>query len=132
MKAKIYKTGRNRSILNWKNGYRIDRFSTLLKIRDKGNLIATCYLKGEYVYGLVVNPKFRNSGYGKKMLAYAEKVLGKNGYKEMKLIPQDNDDNLRNYYSKLGFTGHDKSEPGYEEEDKEWWIMSKKIGQKKS
>ena len=59
------------------------------------------------------------------LLNAAEKIIKQNHFKCARLIPQDNEEKLRKYYSSLGYTGHSKNEPGYEEEDKEWWIMTK-------
>ena len=124
MRIKFYKNKtRARSIFNWNKSFKKNFF---LKLKNKSNLIGTCYLKDGFIYSLVINPKYRNKGYGKLLLKAAEIRLRKLNYKMVKLIPQDNDDSLREFYSKQGYIGLDKH-PDYEEENKEWWIMYKKL-----
>lgn len=123
MKIKIYKNGRTRSSLNWNKTLKADGF--VIKLRDKGTLLGSCYVKDEFIWSLVVNPKYRGNNYGKVLLDTAEKIIKQNHFKCARLVPQDNEEKLRKYYSNLGYTGHSKNEPGYEEEDKEWWIMTK-------
>ena len=125
MKLKIYKGGRARRVFDWNETVKVE--DTILKLRNKGKLLGSCYVRDDFVYSLVVNPKYRGNDYGKLLLTAAEKVIKQNHFKCAKLVPQDNEEKLRKYYSSLGYTGHSKDELGYEEENKEWWIMYKKL-----
>ena len=126
MKVKVYKNQRIRSVVDWKKTYYpIDIPDNVIKIRNKGELIGSCFIRGCFIYGLVVNPKYRKNGYGKILLSKAEKLIKKHGYDKSMLVPQDNEPKLRKYYSACGYTGYSGNEPGYEEEDKTWWVMKK-------
>jgi N-acetylglutamate synthase-like GNAT family acetyltransferase len=128
LKVKFYNSGRIRYISNWKCKYKPKANNVMIvKLRKKGELLGSCYISNSYIWGLVVNPKYRNRGYGGIILNAVEKEAKKLGYKKLFLIPQDNEPKLRRYYSKFGYTGHDVNEPGYEEEDKSWWVMEKDI-----
>lgn len=129
MKIKQYKNKNQRvRSINWKKSYHpIVDPEVVFKLRNKGELIGSCYIVKDFIYSLVVNPKYRKNGYGRRLLLAAEKAIKRNGFKKAKLIPQDNEPKLRKYYSKFGYTGHDVNEPGYEEEDKFWWVMEKDI-----
>lgn len=98
---------------------------TPIIIKEK-EIIASCYVRNNFIYSLVVNPKYRRMGYGSKLLKLAEEQIKKN-YKCSKVVPQDNDLKLRDYYSKNGYLGFSKSETDYIDEDKYWWIMWKKL-----
>lgn len=125
MRVKISKNERVRSIFNWKSYRPIKKPDLIFKLRDKGNLIGSCYIIENFIYGLVINPVYRGNGYGKLLLNKVEKEIRKNGYKSARLIPQDNEPKLRKYYSNLGYIGYSGNEDGFEEEDKTWWIMEK-------
>ena len=99
-------------------------FNLIIKLYNKGVLLGSLCIKENWIYNLVVNPKFRFNGYGKKLIKKAEKIISRK-YKTINLTPQDNDESLRLFYSKLGYSGYDETSPGYEEEDKSWWVMSK-------
>ena len=130
MKIKLYSKSnqRVRSIINWKKTYHpIVDPEVVFKLRNKGELIGSCYIVKDFIYSLVVNPKYRKNGYGRKLLSAAEKTIKKNGFKKAKLIPQDNEPKLRKYYSSCGYFGFNGNEIGYEEEDKTWWVMEKEL-----
>ena len=115
-----------RAVSNWNKKCRFkNKKATIFKIYGRGHLIASCYIANNWIYNLVVNPKYRNKGYGKALLKEAEKEILKK-YKTVNLTPQDNDPKLREFYSKLGYSGFTGNEPGYEEEDKTWWVMTKR------
>ena len=48
MKVKIYKNGRVRSALNWNKTLKTEGF--ILKLRDKGALLGSCYVKNEFIW----------------------------------------------------------------------------------
>lgn len=121
-KVNNYKTA---SIMdfNWKRK-KLTIPVTLIKLRENSNLIGCCYVSYNWIFNLIVNPKFRKQGYGKKIIDAACKIIWKK-YKYVNLVPQDNDSSLRKYYSSLGFIGYSENEEGYEAEDKNWWTMWK-------
>lgn len=125
MKIKSYKSNQTsyRS-LDWSRKKKNDNFDLVVKIYNKGSLLGSLCIRENWIYNLVVNPKFRFNGYGRKLIKEAEKIIGKK-YKTINLTPQDNDESLRLFYSKLGYSGFNKNTPGYEEEDKTWWKMFK-------
>ena len=124
MKIKVYKSNQTsyRS-LDWSRKKNIN-FDSILKIYNKGSLLGSLCIRENWIYNLVVNPKFRFNGYGKKLIKEAEKIISKK-YKTINLTPQDNDESLRLFYSKLGYSGFNENTPGYEKEDKTWWKMFK-------
>lgn len=128
MKFSIVKKGRVKSIFNWNLSYKLET-GILIKLYDHG-LKAQCIIKEDCVYSLVVNPKYRKLGYGRKCLRKAEQIISQK-YDTVFLTPQDNDDNLRNYYSNLGYIGYTGKEAGYEVEDKSWWWMHKELTKSK-
>lgn len=127
MKALVYYSNKTNPVsirsLDWFK-YKLKEEAIVIKLRDKGKLIGNCYIKENIIYGLVIKSQYRKNNYGKILLDKACKMIWKK-YKTAKLIPQDNEIKLRNYYSKLGFKGYSKTDKGYEEEDKEWWWMWK-------
>jgi len=125
MKIKKYKSNQTsyRS-LDWSRKKSNDNFDFIVKLYNKGSLFGSLCIRENWIFNLVVNPKFRFNGYGKKLIKEAEKIIKKK-YKTVNLTPQDNDESLRLFYSKLGYSGFNENTPGYEEEDKTWWIMSK-------
>ena len=127
MNFSIVKKGRVKSF-NWVQSYEL-KSGLLVRLYDSG-LKAQCIIKENCIYSLVVNPKYRKLGYGKKCLKKAEQIISQK-YNTAFLIPQDNDNNLRNYYSKLGYIGYTGNEVGYEAEDKAWWWMHKELTKKK-
>lgn len=116
-----------RRVCDFSERIHLHKDGVVLKLYDKGSILLGQVIvwEGNWISYLVVNPKYRGKGYGKKLIALAEKEIFKK-YKTAKLIPQDNDESLRLFYSKLGYSGFLKSEPGYEEEDKSWWEMTKR------
>jgi len=125
MKIKSYKSIQTsyRS-LDWSRKKSNDNFDFIIKLYNKGSLLGSLCIRENWIYNLVVNPKFRLNGYGKKLINEAEKIICRK-YKTVNLTPQDNDESLRLFYLKLGYSGYDETTPGYEEEDKTWWVMSK-------
>lgn len=121
-KVNSYKTA---SIMdfNWKRR-KLTIPIKLIKLRDNSQLIGCCYVSHNWIFNLVVNPKFRGNNYGKIIVDAACKEIWKT-YNKVMLTPQDNEPKLRKYYSSLGFSEYSKSEKGYEEEDKTWWAMWK-------
>ena len=119
-----YDCGTVRSVYDWNKKIKVVN-GTVLKLREKGSLVGACYVRGNYVYNLCVNPKYRKRGYGEILLKMAEKEIAKTRYDKMLVTPADNELKLRKWYERLGFSGHSEDEPGYEEEDKEWWVMRK-------
>ena len=118
----LYATGGVRSVYDWNKKIKV-RGATILKLRIGNSLIGSCYIRQNYVFSLCVNPKYRKHGYGEALLDMASKEIAKKGYDKMLVIPADNEPKLRKWYGKLGFSGYSEDEPGYEEEDKEWWVM---------
>ena len=125
MKIKVYKSNQTsyRS-LDWSRKKKNMNFDSILKIYNNGVLLGSLCIRENWIYNLVVNPKYRFNGYGKKLIEKAEIIISKK-YKTVNLTPQDNDESLRLFYSKLGYSGYDENSPEYEEEDKTWWVMSK-------
>ena len=124
MKFKIF-DGKQISVrtLQWKK-MKIPEGLTIIKLYDKHNLIGSCFINCFWVYNFVINPKFRNLGYGSKLLKKVEKEIFKR-YDAVKLIPQGNDPGLREFYSKNGYTGYDEEEQINHEGEKEYWTMWK-------
>ena len=123
MRYRILKSNQSRvRCLNWKKTVKIEA-DKIIKLYDP-YLIGSLYIKENWIYNLVVNPKYRNKGYGSKLLKIAEKEIFKK-YNKVRLTPQDNNDSLRKFYSKNGYEGYSKDNPYYEEEDKGWWEMWK-------
>lgn len=123
MQYRILKSNQSRvRCLNWKKTVKIEA-DKIIKLYDP-YLIGSLYIKENWIYNLVVNPKYRNKGYGSKLLKIAEKEIFKK-YNKVRLTPQDNNDSLREFYSKNGYEGYSKDNPYYEEEDKGWWEMWK-------
>ena len=120
----IYKTPqRVRSIYDFKQKV-LKKNGVTIKLRN-GELVGNCFVRGNYIFHLVVNPKYRKNGYGALLIKTAEKVIKQNGYDRAMLIPADNSPSLRKYYSSLGFIGFTGKEKDYEEEDMEFWRMWK-------
>lgn len=131
MKIKTYTNSRQRirDIFDWHCDLNIpaSKTVTVIKARDGSNLVGSCYVEAGMIKCLVVNPKYRGKGYGKKLIRTAEKVMKQQGLKVCQIIPQDNEPKLRKYYSSLGYKGFSPDTLGYEEEDKTWWVMEKII-----
>ena len=108
--------------MNWEKTVKVEA-DKIIKLYDP-YLIGSLYIKENWIYNLVVNPKYRNKGYGSKLLKIAEKEIFKK-YNKVRLTPQDNNDSLREFYSKNGYEGYSKDNPYYEAEDKGWWEMWK-------
>lgn len=129
MKIRKYKLWQTsyRSCINWKHRIKSKKNGTVLKIYNNGILIGNVifYDNDNVIYNLSINPKYQFKGYGSMLLKAAEKEIFKK-FNEVKLTPQDNDESLRLFYSKNGYTGFDERDEGYEEEDKTWWIMTKR------
>ena len=85
---------------------------------------ATVLVKENWITYLVINPKFRGKGLGTILLRKAEELISKK-YNEVKLTPQDNEQILRNWYEKKGYISIPLDTIGYEEENKEYWVMTK-------
>ena len=123
MRYRILKSNQSRvRCLNWKETVKVEA-DKIIKLYDP-YLIGSLYIKENWIYNLVINPKYRNKGYGSKFLKIAEKEIFKK-YNKVRLTPQDNNDSLREFYSKNGYEGYSKDNPYYEEEDKGWWEMWK-------
>ena len=123
MHYRILKSNQSRiRCLNWKKTVKVEA-DKIIKLYDP-YLIGSLYIKENWIYNLVVNPKYRNKVYGSKLLKIAEKEIFKK-YNKVMLTPQDNNDSLREFYSKNGYEGYSKDNPYYEEEDKGWWEMWK-------
>lgn len=123
MRYRILKSNQSRvRCLNWKKTVKVEA-DKIIKLYDP-YLIGSLYIKENWIYNLVVNPKYRNKGYGSKLLKIAEKEIFKK-YNKVRLTPQDNNDSLREFYSKNGYECYSKDNPYYEEEDKGWWEMWK-------
>ena len=123
MHYRILKSNQSRiRCLNWKKTVKVEA-DKIIKLYDP-YLIGSLYIKENWIYNLVINPKYRNKVYGSKLLKIAEKEIFKK-YNKVMLTPQDNNDSLREFYSKNGYEGYSKDNPYYEEEDKGWWEMWK-------
>lgn len=123
MHYRILKSNQSRvRCLNWKETVKVEA-DKIIKLYDP-YLIGSLYIKENWIYNLVINPKYRNKGYGSKLLKIAEKEIFKK-YNKVRLTPQDNNDSLREFYSKNDYEGYSKDNPYYEEEDKGWWEMWK-------
>jgi len=116
---------RVRSVYNWNRSFKLDKRFQVIKIRHKGELIGNVAVEKDFIYFLIVNPKFRNRGFGKLLISEAEKIIFKK-YNQVNIVPRDNDEELRKYYSFLGYIGHSKNEVGYDEADKFFWTMTKR------
>ena len=123
MKIKYYKNTSYRGVLNWN---KTNKYSNgiVIKIREKGELLGSVLVKENWITYLVINPKFRGKGLGTILLRKAEELISKK-YNEVKLIPQDNEQILRNWYEKKGYISIPLDTIGYEEENKEYWVMTK-------
>lgn len=119
-----YTSGTVRSIYDWNKKIKVEN-AVIFKLRANGALVGSCYVRGNYVYNLCVNPKHRKHGYGEILLGMAEKEITRTRHDKILVVPADNELKLRKWYERLGFSGHSENEPGYEEEDKEWWVMWK-------
>lgn len=124
MRYKIYKPNQIRiRDLDWKNSHKIqDGF--IIKLYDNHTLVGNCYIVENWIYNLVINPKFRDKGYGSKLLKIAENVIIKK-YKSVRLTPQDNNSGLREFYAKNGFVGFSLTEQEKHDGEKEYWEMWK-------
>lgn len=124
MKIKFYNSGSFRKASNWNRRNKTSN-GTIIKIRDKGKLLGSVFVRKNWIWSLVVNPKYRGIGIGRVLLNQAEKVIKKN-YKIAYLIPMDNEEWLRKWYIKNGYSASTDSYK-YEEEDKTSWIMIKPL-----
>ena len=124
MKIKFYNSGSFRKANNWNRKNKASN-GTIIKIREKGNLLGSVFVRKNWILSLVVNPKYRGIGIGRILLNQAEKVIKKN-YKVVYLIPMDNEEYLRKWYAKNGYFSSPDSYK-YEEEDKASWIMIKPL-----
>lgn len=124
MKSRIYKDWQTsvRSTTNWKMSRKI-KCDKIIKLYDP-YFVGNVAIKGDTIIYLVVAPKQRNKGYGSKLLSLAEKEILKK-FKEVRLVPQDNQDYLREFYAKRGYSGFSETDDGYDEADKTWWEMKK-------
>lgn len=127
MKIKKVINQRVRSVYNWNETFKLDKRFLILKIKNKGELIANLAIERNWIWYFSVNPKYRKMGYGKLILSKAEELIAKK-YHKVKLVPKDNDFSLREYYTNLGYSGYTGNEPGYVAEDKTFWIMTKELG----
>lgn len=89
-------------------------------------LVCSCFLRDDRINNLVVHPKHRNQGIGSEMVRYVIDFASELGFEKVTIIPQENDDKLREYYSNLGFVGKDMDT--VDDTDKDNWIMEYKIG----
>lgn len=75
---------------------------------DLTDLIAQAVVRKNFIYYVVVNPNYRKQGFGSKLIKDAIVMIPGDVY----LSPQDNDENLINFYKKLGFEIHSKNKLG--------------------
>lgn len=91
-----------RSVLNWSDKY-WSTDGTLLRLYNHG-LIGQCFIVDDWIYSFTVNPKYRNRGFGKRIIRKAEKIIAKERkYEYAHLEPLNNDPKLREYYHRLGY-----------------------------
>lgn len=109
--------------LDWKTSHKAKK-GTIIKLYDKHNLVGNCLIESNWIYSLVINPKYRNNGYGSKLLEIAEKEIFKK-YDAVCLIPQDNKTELREFYSKNNYVGFSLTEQEEHEGEKDYWMMWK-------
>lgn len=96
----------------------------IVLVDDFENIVGFCVLKKEnlkkypdiypWVSNLMILEKYRNNGYGKLLLSYAEEILKDLGYKRMYIWT----DQVPDFYKKIGFTYKqdvEKNEGGYGE-----------------
>ena len=71
MQYRILKSNQSRvRCLNWKKTVKVKvETDKIIKLYDP-YLIGSLYIKENWIYNLVVNPKYRNKGYASKILEY--------------------------------------------------------------
>ena len=70
--------------------------------------IAQAVIQGNYIFYVIVNPNYRQQGYGAKIVQDAVSMVRGDAY----LIPQDNQEHLIHFYEKLGFKEDYRNESG--------------------
>ena len=70
--------------------------------------IAQAVIQGNYIFYVIVNPNYRQQGYGAKIVQDAVSMVRGDAY----LIPQDNQEHLIHFYEKLGFKEDFRNESG--------------------
>ena len=123
----INKGGVVRNVKNWDISKTLTDESTVIQIfENDSELIGCCSVKGRWIFNLIVNPNKRGLGYGKKLLKTAEDIIAKN-YDYSALVPEDNNEQLRKYYSSAGYIPM----PGeFLEDDLFNWVMIKEFKNK--
>lgn len=71
-------------------------------------LLAQAVVQGNYIYYVVVNPLYRGEGLGASIVKEACSLISGAKY----LIPQDNKEELIQFYQKLGFEEESRNEAG--------------------
>lgn len=99
----------------------------IIKLYDNNKLVGNCLIKYNWIFNFVIEPNSRRQGYGTILLYCAEKEISKK-YNKSLLIPSDNEDGIVEFYSKNGYIHKiSKSDPLYEDENKDCWIMLKRL-----
>lgn len=70
--------------------------------------VAQAVIQDSYIFYVIVNPSYRQQGYGARVVEDAVSMIKGDAY----LIPQDNQEHLIHFYEKLGFKENSRNESG--------------------
>lgn len=91
-----------RSTKNWNSKRKLNMEATRILAFLDSELVGQIVICKNWIRFFVVNPKYRGVGIGSKLLKKAEKLIAKN-FMSAKLHPQDDSENLIEFYSAKGY-----------------------------